>query len=181
MHMRRGFVSGFSLGSWGMSHFTWQKPGAGDSSAVRLDVSAVPSCREGQEDSWRAPGLHPYWKAEETRLYCQCRLAAVAAARCQQCRWTDQTVWRQTGKSRSLTFTNLCYFRLSQGQVIMFTMHLSASIKLLIICVPGCLFVGFTSGQVDQPKWTITPCNSQFEMEFSSSSCFYLPIYFLRN
>lgn len=170
----KGFVSGFSLGSWAGSDFTWKKPEAGDSSAVRLDVTVVPSCREGLEDSWRAPGLHPYWKGEETRLYCQWRLAAVGATRCQQSRWTDQhSVKADRQKAEAWLLQTFFFSSCHRDRSSMLTMYLSALIERFIIGVPGCLLVGFTSSQVDQPKWTITPCNSPFEMEFSSSSCFY--------
>lgn len=170
----KGFVSGFSLGSWARSDFTWKKSEAGDSSAVRLDVSAVPSCREGLEDSWRAPGLHPYWKAEETRLYSQWRLAAVAAARCQRSRWTDQHSVKADRQKAEAWLTQTFFFSsCHRDRSSMLTMYLSALIERFIIGVSGCLLVGFTSSQVDQPKWTITPCNSPFEMEFSSSLCFY--------
>lgn len=115
----KGFVSGFSLRSWARSDFTWKKSEAGDSSAVRLDVSAVPSHREGLEDSWRVPGLHPCWKAEETRLYSQWRLAAVAAARCQQSRWTDQhSLKEDRQKAEAWLSQTFFFFQLSQGQIV---------------------------------------------------------------
>lgn len=151
MYMKRGFVIGFSLGSWAMSDFTWQKPGPGNSSAMRLDVSAVPSCREGLEESWRAPGLHPYWTAGETKLYCQWRLAKWQQQDASRAGELTSAVWRQTGKK--LDFCKLAFFSsCHRDRSSMFRMHLSALIKVLVIGVS----VGFTSGQVDQPKWTIT-------------------------